>query len=61
VVVFALGSIPAFAMAAVYSIMSGAIPRSGGDYVWSTRILGPLYGTVQFVFVLVTAVIGGLA
>jgi basic amino acid/polyamine antiporter, APA family len=61
VVVFALGSIPAFAMAAVYSIMSAAIPRSGGDYVWSTRILGPLYGTVQFVFVLVTAVIGGLA
>src|SRR5271154_3542750 len=61
VVVFALGSIPAFAMAAVYSIMSAAIPRSGGDYVWSTRILGPFYGSVQFVFVLVTAVIGGLA
>jgi len=60
-VVFALGSIPAFAMAAVYSIMSAAIPRSGGDYVWSTRILGPFYGSVQFVLVLVTAVIGGLA
>jgi basic amino acid/polyamine antiporter, APA family len=61
IVVFALGSIPAFAMAGVYSTMSAAIPRSGGDYVWSTRILGPLYGAVQFVFVLVTAVIGGLA
>jgi basic amino acid/polyamine antiporter, APA family len=61
IVVFALGPIPAFAMTNVYSTMSAAIPRSGGDYVWSTRILGPLYGSVRLVFVLVTAVIGGLA
>jgi amino acid transporter len=59
-IVFALGAIPAFAMAAVYSILSAAIPRSGGDYVWSTRIIGPFYGSIQFTFLLGTAVIGGL-
>lgn len=58
--VFALGSIPAFAMAWVYSILSAAIPRSGGDYVWSSRIIGPFYGSIQFTFLIVTAVIGGL-
>ena len=50
-VVFALGSIPGFAMAYVYSVMSGAMPRSGSDYVWSTRIIGPLFGTIQIIFV----------
>jgi len=58
--VFLLGSIPAFAMAAVYSKLSAAIPRSGGDYVWSSRILGPLFGSVQFVFLFVTTVIIGI-
>ena len=58
--VFLLGSIPAFAMAAVYSKLSAAIPRSGGDYVWSSRILGPLFGSVQFVFLFVTTVIIGV-
>ena len=58
--VFLLGSIPAFAMAAVYSKMSAAIPRSGGDYVWSSRILGPLFGSVQFVFLFITTVIIGV-
>ena len=60
IIVFALGAVPAFAMAAVYSILSAALPRSGGDYVWSTRILGPFYGSIQFVFLFVTSVIGGL-
>ena len=58
--VFLLGSIPAFAMAAVYSKLSLAIPRSGGDYVWSSRILGPLFGSIQFVFLFVTTVIIGV-
>ncbi len=58
--VFVLGSIPAFAMAYVYSKMSAAMPRSGGDYVWSTRILGPIFGSVQFVFLLVTTIIVGV-
>jgi len=58
--VFLLGSIPAFAMAAVYSKLSAAIPRSGGDYVWSSRILGPLFGSVQFVFLFITTVIIGV-
>jgi amino acid transporter len=58
--VFLLGSIPAFAMAAVYSKMSAAIPRSGGDYVWSSRILGPLFGCIQFVFLFITTVIIGV-
>ncbi len=58
--VFLLGSIPAFAMATVYSKMSGAIPKSGGDYVWSSRILGPVFGSVQFVFLFITTVIIGV-
>jgi len=49
-IVSLLGCIPAFALAAVYAPMSAALPRSGGDYVWSSRILGPLYGSIQFVF-----------
>ena len=35
------------------------MPRSGGDYVWSTRILGPLFGMIQFLFLLGTTVILG--
>lgn len=58
--VFLLGSIPAFAMAVVYSKMSAAIPRSGGDYVWSSRILGPIFGSIQFVFLFITTVIIGV-
>ena len=48
---FALGGIPALCMAFVYGRLSSGIARSGGDYVWSTRIAGPLYGTIQMVFV----------
>jgi APA family basic amino acid/polyamine antiporter len=58
--VFALGSIPAFAMSFVYAKMSAGMPRSGGDYVWSTRVLGPIYGSVQFVFLLFTTMIIGI-
>jgi basic amino acid/polyamine antiporter, APA family len=58
--VFAVGSIPAFAMSFVYAKMSAGMPRSGGDYVWSTRILGPIYGSVQFVFLLFTTMIIGI-
>lgn len=58
--VFTLGSIPAFAMSFVYAKMSAGMPRSGGDYVWSTRILGPIYGSVQFIFLLITTLIVGI-
>jgi len=58
--VFTLGSIPAFAMAYVYAKMSAGMPRSGGDYVWSTRVLGPVFGSVQFVFLLITTLIVGI-
>lgn len=60
-VVFALGSIPALTMAYVYSRLSVAMPRSGGDYVWSTRILGPLFGSIQMVFLLFATVIIGVS
>ena len=59
-VVFALGSIPALAMAYVYSKLSAAIPRSGGDYIWSSRILGPFFGSIQFIFLFVGTVIIGI-
>ncbi|ABW01669.1 APC family permease [Caldivirga maquilingensis] len=41
IAVFALGAIPALVIAWVYSILSAAIPRTGGDYVWTGRVLGP--------------------
>jgi APA family basic amino acid/polyamine antiporter len=56
-VVFLLGTIPALALAAVYGTLSAAMPRSGGDYVWSSRVLGPAYGAIQFVLLLSVGVI----
>jgi APA family basic amino acid/polyamine antiporter len=56
-VVFVLGTIPAIAMAAAYSKVSALIPRSGGDYVWSSRVLGPLFGSVQTVFIFMTTIV----
>jgi amino acid transporter len=50
-IVLTLGAIPAFAMSYAYGWLSRGIPRSGGDYVWSTRILGPLYASIQLVMV----------
>ena len=55
--VYLIGAIPAFALAILYAFFSAGMPRSGGDYVWSTRIIGPFYGCIQLVFVLVTIVI----
>ncbi len=59
--VFLIGSVPAWAMAYIYGKLSAGIPRSGGDYVWSTRILGPLFGSVQFIFLLLATItfVGG--
>lgn len=57
--VFVLGSIPAFAMAYVYAIFSAGMPRSGGDYVWSSRILGPAFAVVQMIMLLATTIILG--
>ena len=56
-IVVILGTIPALAMAYIYGVFSAGMPRSGGDYVWSSRILGPLYGAVQMVFLFVTAIV----
>ena len=50
-IVFALGAVPALCMAYVYGKLSAGMPRSGGDYVWSARVVGPLYATIQMVFI----------
>jgi amino acid transporter len=50
-IVFALGAVPAICMAYVYGKLSAGMPRSGGDYVWSARVVGPLYATIQMVFI----------
>jgi APA family basic amino acid/polyamine antiporter len=55
--VFGIGCIPAFAMAYIYGKFSAGMPRSGGDYVWSTRIMGALYGSVQFVFLFLLTIV----
>lgn len=50
-VCFAIGGIPPLCMAYVYGKLSAGMPRSGGDYVWSARMVGPLFATIQMVFI----------
>ena len=42
--VFTIGLIPTIAFVVVYSIMTAAFPRSGGEYIWVSRIAGPTLG-----------------
>jgi amino acid transporter len=58
IIVIIIGALMAVPVAYVYGKAAGAIARSGADYVWSTRIMGPLYGSVQFVFILATTITG---
>lgn len=57
VAVFILGAIPALAFVGMYSILSAAIPRSGGDYVWTGRILGPRTAAVMAILFLFSQII----
>ena len=57
VAVFLLGAIPALAFVGMYSILSAAIPRSGGDYVWTGRILGPRFATSMAILFLFSQII----
>jgi amino acid transporter len=44
--------IVAFSTAYIYAVGSGAFPRSGADYIFTSRILGPLWGflySIQFI------------
>jgi amino acid transporter len=41
---FFLGGIPAIGIFIVYTILSVAMPRTGGDYVYASRILHPALG-----------------
>ena len=43
---FTIGLIPAIAFILVYSIQTAAFPRSGGDYVWVSRIGGFALGFI---------------
>ena len=44
---FALGAVPTIGMFIVYSILSVAMPRTGGDYVFTGRVLGQPIGFTQ--------------
>lgn len=57
IAVFVLGAIPALAFVGMYSILSAAMPRSGGDYVWTGRILGPRFATAMAVLFLFSQII----
>jgi APA family basic amino acid/polyamine antiporter len=61
VLVFMLGAIPAIAFIVMYSILSAAIPRSGGDYVWTGRILGPRAASIQGILFLFSQIIAFIA
>jgi len=57
IAVFVLGAIPALAFVLMYSILSAAVPRSGGDYVWVGRILGPRWATTFAILFLFSQVV----
>ena len=59
--VFALGAIPSMAFVVTYSILSAAIPRAGGDYVWTGRILSQRLASVMAVLILFGAIFAGPA
>ncbi|HXW36976.1 MAG TPA: APC family permease [Nitrososphaerales archaeon] len=53
----AIALVPALIIALVYVVMSVAMPRTGGDYVWVSRVINPVVGFVVnfgFTFVLFT-------
>jgi len=41
---FAIGAIPAVCTAWAFALMATSMPRSGGPYVWVSRVLGPYAG-----------------
>lgn len=59
--VFALGAVPSMAFVVTYSILSAAIPRAGGDYVWTGRILSQRLASVMAVTILFGAIFAGPA
>jgi amino acid transporter len=44
---FALGAVPTIGMFIVYAILSAGMPRTGGDYLFTGRILGQPIGFAQ--------------
>lgn len=59
--VFALGAVPSMAFVVTYSILSAAIPRAGGDYVWTGRILSQRLASVMAILILFGAIFAGPA
>jgi len=39
-----IGFVANMAVAGLFGLMGAAMPRTGGDYVWTSRVLGPLVG-----------------
>jgi APA family basic amino acid/polyamine antiporter len=59
--VFALGAVPSMAFVVTYSILSAAIPRAGGDYVWTGRILSQRLASIMAILILFGAIFAGPA
>ncbi|MGA3404213.1 MAG: amino acid permease, partial [Candidatus Bathyarchaeia archaeon] len=42
---------PSFVMAAIYYLLTMSMPRTGGDYVWVSRIIHPSLGLITNLFI----------
>lgn len=47
VITLAVVVVPLLFLAQLYGVMNAAMPRSGGDYVWTSRILHPSLGMLE--------------